>query len=927
MSNRFVIIISLVVLVVFFSSFEMLQAQSRGRIAGLVYDAASGDYLPGANVMIEGTTLGSATGRNGQYRIEHVPFGTFTLKVSYIGYNDYSEEVTVSSANPTVKHDVPLKVSFVELEAVEVQGQREGQMRALSQQKSAANIKNVVAAEQMQRFPDVNTAEVLQRIPAVSITRDQGEGRYVLIRGTEARLNSVSVNGERIASPEDEERFVGLDVISTSQISSIEVVKAITPDMDADAIGGSVNMVTRSAFDTDRRILKFSLGSGYGNLMGKPLYQGDFIYSDRFGAKKNIGLTLSANYYQSNRGSDNNEMEWGDEDDVNDNELSWVLQDLQLRDYIVKRDRWGVSANLEYLLNNNNRFFLRSMFNQRDDEEFRRRLRIRPGKGDYQSATSITEAAMERHLKDRLERQKIYNVAGGGEHKLGLFNLDYTLSYSYAEESKPDQTDPTFELNEDVDLLLNVSDPNLPKYQITNLANGYEHNPDNWILDEIAHENGLNEDSDMIASLNLKHPYLLGNSSGELKFGGKFHLKNKERKNNVWEYGWEGDNDVLLTQFLADDEDTDFMSGEYKIGPSADGDKVREFFKANRNGLLEGELNKEDTDGENYKAKENIFAYYAMTTHNFDKLTLLAGFRHEITTVDYQGNEVLFDDEGDYESTNLVEDDDSYSHFLPMIHLRYSMTPRTNFRLALTSGLARPNYYDLVPYKLIFREDNEMAIGNPGLTPTTAYNFDLLAEHYLPGIGIISGGVFYKALDKIIFTKFYKQEGGQYDGFEISQPVNGETASLFGFEVNWQQQLTFLPGFWNGFGVYANYSHTKSSADVEGRGDISLPGQAGNVGNIALSYEKHGFTGRLSLNYHGKYIDEVGESEDYDIYYDNHMQLDLSLSQQVYPGLQIYLEAINLTDEPLRYYIGGKERPIAREFYSWWMHAGIKYSF
>ncbi|MBD3288528.1 TonB-dependent receptor, partial [candidate division KSB1 bacterium] len=907
MKTKFVAIVALVVLVALFSNFDFAQAQSRGKITGRVYDASSGEYLPGANVMIEGTNFGSATGRSGEYRIEHVPFGTFTLNVSYIGYDDYSAEVTVSSSEPTVKHDVPLKVSFVEMEAVEVTGQREGQMRALSQQKTAANIKNVVASEQMQRFPDLNTAEVLQRIPAVSITRDQGEGRYVLIRGTEARLNSISVNGERIASPEGENRYIGLDVISTSQISSIEVTKAITPDMDADAIGGSVNMVTRSAFDSDKRIMKVSLGSGYSELMDKPLYQGDFIFSDRFGAENNIGLTLSANYYQSNRGSDNNEMEW----DLDDNDV-WVLQNMELRDYIVTRDRWGIASTLEYLLNEDNRIYVRGMYNQRDDYEYRRLLGIIPEDGDYQSPTSITGGEMERELKDRLERQSIYNIAAGGEHKLGLFDVDYTLSYSYGEESKPDETDPAFVLNENVDLSLNLSDTDLPKYQITNLASDYQHNAENWVLDEVAYEENLSEDTEMLASLNIKYPYLLGNSSAELKFGGKIHTRDKTQNDLVWEYGWEGDDDVLLSQFVADDEDTDFMNGEYRIGPSVDGDKFRDFFEANRDGLLEGEINREDTDAANYEAKENIFAYYGMTTNNFGKLQVLAGFRHEITSIDYSGNEVLFDEEGDYVNTNAVQNDDSYSHFLPMIHFRYRLTPRTNFRLAATSGLARPNYYDLVPYRLINREDEEMAIGNPALLPTTAYNLDLLAEHYLPGIGIISGGVFYKALDDIIYTQFFEQEGGEYDGYEVSQPVNGESASLYGFELNWQQQLTFLPGFWNGFGIYANYTYSKSTADVQERSDISLPGQAGNVANFALSYEKYGFTGRLSLNYHGKYIDEVGESEDYDIYYNDHMQLDLSLSQQVYPGLQVYLEAINLTDEPLRYYMGDEERPIQR---------------
>lgn len=903
-----------------------LEAQTRGTITGRVTDSATGDFLPGANVLIRGTSFGAATNMRGEYRIFNVPLGTFTVVVSYIGYDDHTADVTVTASQRQVTHDVALSMGAVQADVIVVEGIREGQMKALSQQRTAPNIKNVVADEQMQRFPDLNTAEVLQRIPAVSVTRDQGEGRYVLVRGTEARLNAVAINGERIASPEGEERFVGLDAISAAQVSAIEVTKAITPDMDADVIGGAVNLVTRSAFDSEKPIFRISAGSGYGDLMGKPLYQGDFVFARRLGANQNIGLTVSGNYYQSNRGSDNTEMEWGDEDDVDDNELPWVLQDLQLRDYIVKRDRYGVTANLDYRPNDNNKFFLRGMFNRRDDLEQRRRFRIRPDKGDYIDATTITEAAMERELKDRLEKQTIYNVSMGGEHLIGNSTLDYTLSYSYAEESKPDETDPAFELNEDVDLTLDLSDRDTPKYTITNLPSGYEHDADNWEFDEVVYENKGNTDKDIMASINLKVPYLLGDNSGELKFGGKIHLKNKKRTNTTWEYGWEGDDDLLMSQFLADDEDMNFMDGAYRVGPSVDPDKFREFFQANKDGLFEGEINHEDTDAENYTADESVYAGYGMTTLNFGNLMLLGGVRMELTKIDYTGNEVLFDDEGDYDRTDEITNDDSYSHFLPMLHMRYRVTPRTNFRLAFTSGLSRPNYYDLVPYKIILTEDEEMVMGNPALKPTTAYGIDFMGEHYFQGIGIISGGFFYKSLDNIIYRSFLEQEGGLYDGYETEQPVNGENATLYGFEINWQQQFTSLPGFLSGFGIYANYSYTKSNANLADREDIDLPGQSGNVGNLALSYEKYGFSARFGINYHGKYIDAVGEDPEEDIYYDDRLQFDISASQQIVEGLQVYFEAINLSNKPLRYYMGSDDRPIQREFYSWWMHAGIKYS-
>ena len=219
----FCLTISIFIMLSMMITVDSLQAQSKGRVTGRVIDANTKEFLPGANVMIVGTSYGSATDRAGMYRIDNVPPGTYTMKVSYIGYEELSTEITVT-AGSTLKQDMALKVSYVEMEEVVVQGLREGQIKALSQQRVASNIKNVISEEQMQRFPDLNTTEVLQRIPGVTITRDQGEGRYVLIRGTEARLNNVTVNGQMVASPEDAERYVGLDVVGANQFSSIPPV-------------------------------------------------------------------------------------------------------------------------------------------------------------------------------------------------------------------------------------------------------------------------------------------------------------------------------------------------------------------------------------------------------------------------------------------------------------------------------------------------------------------------------------------------------------------------------------------------------------------------------------------------------------------------------------------------------------------------------
>jgi len=914
-----------------------ISAQSVGEIAGRVYDAETNDYLPGANIMLEGTYLGAASDRDGLFRITNVPAGTYLLKTSYMGYEDFSAEVTVAEDGKRVIQDIPLTSSYLKGDEVVVVGERQGQAKALSVQKSASNIMNVVAQEQMQRFPDLNTAEVAQRVPAVSVERDQGEGRYVLIRGTEPRLNTTTINGEKVASPEDEDRFVGLDVISSNQLASIEVVKALTPDMDGDAIGGAVNLVTKSAFDYDKQVLNFTVGGGYGDLRGRPSYQLDLTYANRFGANKNIGFTISGSYHGFNRGSDNNEMEWGDAEDPDGNEIPFTLQNMDLRDYwTVNRDRFGFSSALEYRMNSENQFFVNGIYNFRRDSEWRNVLSIIPEDGEYMSATEITGGAIERSLRDRTEDQMIYSVTGGGQHLLNKLGIDYKFTYTYGSERKPGQLTHDYELNEAADMTLDLSDTDLPKYTITNFESGYVNDPINYILDGIELSDEKSTDKNIIASLNLQYPFRLGKNPGNLKLGGKMLMKDKKDENETWDYSWEGESDLPMTRFPADEYNEDFMDGNYDIGFLPDGDKLRDFFNDNRDreGQLEGEYNNEDADPANYKAKEDVYAYYLMANLNVGKATFLAGLRHEFTKLDYTGNEVIFNEDGDYETTKELKGDDSYSHILPSVHVRYSITPQANLRASFTRSLSRPNYYNLVPYEIILREDEEIARGNPTLKATTASNFDLMAEYYMQGIGILSGGAFYKALNDIIYITQLEEKSGPYEGYEVEQPVNGGKATLLGFEVNWQQQFTFLPGFLGGFGIYANYTYTDSKTkakrletkDSPDSTEFTLPGQAGDVANFALTYEKYGFQARLGFAYFGEYIFEVGEFKNEDVYYDKNLRIDFSASQRITSYLQAYLQFVNLSNTPLRYYIGDTDKPIQREFYSWWMQLGLKFN-
>jgi TonB-dependent receptor len=896
-------------------------AQS-GVIQGTVYDESSEEYLPGANVSIKGTNISTSTDRNGVFRLRNIQQGTYTILVSYIGYESMEKEVEVKTDEITLV-DVKLKSSIIDLGSVVVVGQRFGQSRALNQQKTSDRIVNIVAADQIGRFPDPNSAEAIQRLPGISVQRDQGEGRYVVLRGTEPRLSSMTINGDQIPSPEGDVRYAALDVIPADQLSALEVTKAITPEMDGESIGGTVNLITKSAFDYPDKVVKFTLAPGYNDLMQDYNFQSAFTYGDRLTPDEKMGLMISGSYYRTNRGSDNNEMEWDDEEFGGAEKK--VINSLELRDYEVIRDRLGLSTTLDYKLNRNSTLYWRGIYNRYGDDEHRRTLNPAFDKGEYVSPNNVSDFAVERELKDRYEVQDVYSAKGGVKHEFSKLALEYSVAYSYAQEEEPDRYDSNFEFEDDVSGAYDISDPELPKWNITSDHDIYD--PAAYEFDELVIENNLTTDQSLTGKIDLSYPYVLASYRGELKSGIQYRRKMKDRENKVDIYGWEGDDDLTMDQVVGDFEDTDFMSGEYKMGLFQDPDKVIDFFKDNKSSFeLDEDGSREDTDSGNYEATEDVIAGYAQTKFDIRHLRILGGLRVEQTMIDYTGNELMFNEEGDYESTKSISEDNSYLHILPMIHARCRPEPNTNIRLAWTNSIARPNYFDLVPYRIVNREDEEMEIGNPDLEATESMNTDLMLEHYLKSMGVISAGLFYKDISNYIYISEYDMEGGEYDGYEVTQPVNSAEARLLGVEMGLQSQFDFLPGFLSGFGAYANYTYTWSEAEVDGRDDkIRLPGQAKHTANLALSYEKYGFSGRVAMNLHGSYISEVGTEPEDDVYYHDHTQIDVSASYRLLRNLSIFGEFINLGDEPLRFYQAETSRPIQREFYSWWAHVGLKW--
>lgn len=873
-----------------------------GQVIGRVTDVQQGGPLPGALVRVEGTVLSAAADETGEFRLAGVPAGPRRLIVTFLGRAEQVVAVDVVSGQ-TATVAVAMPGATTVRETVNVTGESliEGQARALNQQRTALSIASIVAADQIGSFPDPNAAEAASRIPGVSIARDQGEGRYVLIRGTEARLNSMMIDGERIPAPEGDERQVALDAVPADQLQSIEVTKALTPDMDADSVGGAVNLVTRQA--VGRLTALFSAGGGFNALQrdfGQQQFSG--AVGGRTGGGR-VGLLASFSGSSLNRGSENFEVEYDDGD----------LDVLEFRDYQIDRSRYGFNLTSDVRLSATDSLVFKGIFNEFRDYEVNNRLSLQPG-----------DERIEHVLKNRNQNQHIRSVSAGGQHSIWRQRafLDYKLAWAHAGESQPDRLDTIFR-QDDIGFSPNVSPDFIDPDNIQ--ANPSSNDPAGAELDSWETERFTTTDRDVTGAVNLRLPIGLGSDMAAfLKVGAKVRDKSKVRDFSVTE--GEPESTVLFPQLQDASFDNDrflaFLPAGYRGFPGIDAGASRAMFDALPSGDIEIDF---EGDASTYRARERVYAGYAMVEWYLGpRVTFVPGFRVESTVVDYTGNEVLYNDDGDYQSTRPVSGGDTYTFFLPGAHLRFAIDDRTNVRAAYSRTLARPNYYDLVPYELIIQEDREIERGNAGLKPTSSNNLDLLVEHYLQSVGVISGGVFYKRLSDYIYP-FRVREEVFGDTYEISQPRNGDSASLWGAELALQSRLAFLPGPLDGIGLYVNYTWTDSSAQFPERAAAArLPGQSTHVGNVSMSYEKRGFLAKVSWNLHGRYIDEVGESAVEDVYYDNHTQLDVNVSQQVGRRLRLYADFLNLTNAPLRYYLGTADRPIQEEYYRWWSSFGVK---
>ena len=876
--------------------------------------------LPGAVVILDGKAHSAVADADGFYSFSNLESGTHRLNISYLGFVPVSQAIVL--ADTDVTQDIIMSDSSKELNEVVVTGVFSGQQRAINAQKSNINVTNIVSADQIGKFPDSNIGDALKRISGINVQYDQGEARFGQVRGTPADFSSVTINGSRIPSAEGDIRNVQLDLIPSDMIQTIEVNKTLMPDQDGDAIGGSINLVTKNS--PRRLTLNAVAGTGYNWISRKAQMNFGLTIGNRF-FNDRLGIMVSASYNNAPSGSYNTEFIWG-KDDAG----KLYLSDYQIRQYYVTRERQSYSLSADWKFNDFNKIWFKGIFNNRNDWENRYRTTLKDITPDGVADVRVqTKGGSHDNRNARLERQRTMDFTLGGENRLGFLSLDWRIGYARASEERPNERYIDFRLKKQ-HFSFDLSNPRTP------FATPDEGSTmlldDKFSLKDLTQQQEDITEQDLKASLDFKTRL---SDRSKLKFGFKFVNKTKDKEIDYYEYtpvDKKGFNKDALAHSVNESTDRFMPSSRYQTGSF-----ISKQFLGSLNlddaSLFEKAQVAEELAG-NYNARENVTAgYIRLDSRITDNLNFTGGLRVENTALRYTGR--IYDDESGTVSKTDPESS-SYINFLPSMIFKWDVNKDFMIRAGYNQSISRPKYSALVPGMNIKRGDNEIVIGNPGLKATTSHNIDLNAEYSWKSIGLVSAGLFYKRIEGFIVDEVsfnHEYEGHVWTKF--TQPKNGGNANIFGAEFSYQRDFSFIAPALRCVGLYGTYTYTHSRVtdfNFEGRENekgLSLPGSPEHTANVSLYFEKFGLSARLSFNYASDFIDEMGASKFYDRYYDSVKYMDFNISYTFGKKTKftIYADCTNLLNQPLRYYQGSKDLTMQQEYYGVKINGGIKVSF
>ncbi len=912
-------------------------ANAASKVVGVIKDQQK--QLAGATVRVQGQPISAVSDYQGRFELPALDAGTYQLDVQYRGYP--SKQVAVIVKDEAITQIQPIVFNdTAEMEVVQVVGSIIwGEMAAANNQKNASHIKNIISADGIGKLPDRNAAEAVQRIPGVSIERDQGEGRFVAVRGLPSQWSSASINGNRMPTAEEEttSRATAFDFFPSELIEVVEVSKALTPDMEGDAIGGHVNFITKKA--ADDFLFKTSVALGQNQLAEGNNFAANLVYGDRLLDDK-LGFILNTTAWKRDWATDNYEPRRGSD--------GIGIYRLELRDYTGTRETYGVNGAMEYQLDNGTVSASALYGTLRDDEtHYKHRLRFDKNRIELQ------------HIRNELiTEMQGYELAG--QHSLNASqNLAWQLA-SYANEFRygdmPNAQDHSY-------FVVRFDQKNVGYTGLEDRATGSKlaynkvdggQDPWNAISNHLPSNFAMVPSKTALSWVELYKVYvkekdkLVANadfswqlsSQLELKIGAKH--RDKERiatfadEFYAWNQSKYGPAPTLAQFTLADQPGRqDFLNKtnfnyQQQFSQVADTKALASFWNQNKDKFLldpaESALSSNGGAlGRNFDVAEADNSLYGMGTYQFtEQLEFVTGLRLTHTETKVVGATYL----ASSKTVQPRSDKNDYWSVLPAFHLTYRADESTNYRLALTRSFARPDFGSLTPGGSYLEADNQFSSGNPELSPTYANNLDLMVEYYFDRVGLVSAGFFYKDIQDPIFQA---SSVGSYQGqagVNLIRPENGANANLSGIELTLNRDFSFISDALRDFGLNSNATFMRSEMKIPNRSDtVAIPRQADTLYNLSFYYDNNTFAARLAANFKGAYIEEHGNNKDLDSYYGKNLSLDFTTSYQLNEQALVYLELNNLTNEPLNYYLGNPERPLQVEYYGMRGMLGFSYQF
>jgi TonB-dependent receptor len=791
---------------------------------------------------------------------------------------------------------------------------------AVDLKETAPIVLDAISEEQIKQLPDVNAAEALERIPGISMESDSGEGRFVNIRGMDADLNGTTYDGVRLtasnaSSPQGGARAVAFDAFPEGILGGLEVIKTLTPDMDAEGLGGVVNILPRTIPNGKTYFVEGSLGTGLEPLRGTPIYQGDVTAGTRFGADDDMSVIGSFTMDDDKRGIDDIE------EDYLNSPPDKTFQDVQYRYYShYHRTRMGFGGGYTWAPDDNTLLFLRGIHAGYTELAFKHRLEI-AGLGDDIIATdpqgdiTVDSAQPEIDITNSGETVANNMIEGGGETLIGGFlKAALRLSWTRGEDIVYRSDGFTFQDPNMQTVEYNNSIAAYPTYKVLDGTNFQ----DPSIYTSFSGSNGPSKNFDQEWAGKLDFSLPVGRVDGDaFKFGGSVRLRSRHASADLANPFV---NSLPYSAFAVAKDDI-YYGDRYNVGPAPN-------YWALAALPLSGPFVEDPTAFEH--DNENVFAGYADYSATVDKLDINVGLRVESTAGIYRANEFITDPLGNTTMVlNAAKHD--YTNLFPDLNLTYHVTSDMQVRAAITTAIARPGFNQITGSRSIDYTQDTISTGNPSLKPTTGLNYDLSAEYYLPNGGIASVGLFYKAFsDYIIPTVLLNQPSPNpaittAHDFQLNSFSNIGSAHADGIELDYSQQFTFLPDPLDGLGVDGNLTAVGSAGDIRQGEKHTLPQTSPFNYNAALFYTKGPIDLRIASSYVSRNLWAVSDDDADDNYSQPRFRLDFGGSYDICDILQWYVDIKNITNTKLEFtQSASKDFPVQREFYGPTYMTGIR---